>query len=157
MHMPTSGSWFTVEHQGLTLPQARYVIVHVNSDIRLVHVPALSLAARQPQLAHAHKSQVTLLSNPHQNTHNSYKVRPPLSVRNIPAKGGCVYLCTQVFFLELPVSNCNPSKKVSPSVHSFVYSNAPSLHILLNKGSLLWKLMDHLILFYFLFLFFLLF
>lgn len=45
MHTLTSGIWFIIEHQGLTLPQAMYIFVHINSDIHLAHIPALSLAA----------------------------------------------------------------------------------------------------------------
>lgn len=45
MHTLTSGIWFIIEHQGLTLPQATYIFVHINSDIHLAHIPALSLAA----------------------------------------------------------------------------------------------------------------
>lgn len=33
------------EHQGLTLPQATHLFLHINADIHLVHIPALSLAA----------------------------------------------------------------------------------------------------------------
>lgn len=40
-----SAIWFIIEQQGLTLPQAMYIFVHINSDIHLVHIPALSLAA----------------------------------------------------------------------------------------------------------------
>lgn len=44
-HTLTSGIWFITEHQGLTLPQATHLFVHINADIHLVHIPALSLAA----------------------------------------------------------------------------------------------------------------
>lgn len=45
MHTLTSGIWFIIEHQGLALPQATYIFVHINSDIHLAHITALSLAA----------------------------------------------------------------------------------------------------------------
>lgn len=55
-HTLMSGIWFIIEQQGLTLPQAMYIFVHINSDIHLVHIPALSLAASFSQHMQANTS-----------------------------------------------------------------------------------------------------
>lgn len=37
MHASTSGIWLIIELQGLTLPQAMYIFMNINSDIHLAH------------------------------------------------------------------------------------------------------------------------
>lgn len=58
--------------------------MHIKSDIHPVHIHALALAARQLQLAQAHKYQVTSVSNLHQSTSNPKLLQ---SQNTLPCKG----------------------------------------------------------------------